>query len=156
IATTVDGYTIYMPRIDVNILPTTSGTPTDRSIPNLIKRSVHTDPATRAAAVNSTSISMNGRSVSTAQWNKHYLVPTVSPTPASHGYRTPIASFERPDWVLVTRYGPTPVPDWVPSLGDATPANPSYVTGRYAYAVYDEGGIIDVNVAGYPSPSPSP
>ena len=156
IASTVDGYTIYMPRIDANILPTTSGTPADRSVPNLVKRSVHTDPASRAAAVNSTSISMNGRSVSTAQWNKHYLVPRVSPTPSSDGDTTPIASFEAPDWVLVTRYGPTPVPGWMPPLGDATPTNPSYVTGRYAYAVYDEGGIIDVNVAGYPSPSPSP
>ena len=156
VASTVDGYTIFMPRIDANILPTASGTPADRSVPNLVKRSVHTDPASRAAAVNSTSISLNGRSISTAQWNKHYLIPRVSPTPSSDGDTTPIASFEAPDWVLVTRNGPTPAPGWMPSLGDANPTNPSYVTGRYAYAVYDEGGIIDVNVAGYPSPSPSP
>src|SRR5436305_1402260 len=27
----------------------------------------------------------------------------------------------------------------------------SSVIGRYAYAVYDEGGLLDMNVAGYPS-----
>src|SRR5207253_2941858 len=30
------------------------------------------------------------------------------------------------------------------------------VLGRYAYAVYDEAGLIDLNVGGYPSPTPSP
>ena len=29
----------------------------------------------------------------------------------------------------------------------------TYAVGRYAYAVYDEGGLLDINVAGYPIPS---
>ncbi len=29
--------------------------------------------------------------------------------------------------------------------------NPNYVVGRYAYVVYDEGGLLDANAAGYPS-----
>ena len=29
----------------------------------------------------------------------------------------------------------------------------SSVVGRYAYAVYDEGGLLDMNAAGYPSPT---
>ena len=49
-----------------------------------------------------------------------------------------------PDWVFVTSQAPTPSP---------ASAN---VIGRYAYAVYDEGGLIDVNVKGYPSPTSSP
>ena len=33
----------------------------------------------------------------------------------------------------------------------------TYAVGRYAYAVYDEGGLLDINVAGYPtSTGPSP
>ena len=27
----------------------------------------------------------------------------------------------------------------------------NYAVGRYAYAVYDEGGLLDMNVAGYPT-----
>ncbi len=52
-----------------------------------------------------------------------------------------------PTWVYVTRGGvQTPV------LTDA--ANPSktgYVMGRFAYTVYDIGGLMDANVAGYPT-----
>ncbi len=33
----------------------------------------------------------------------------------------------------------------------STPGSSSFVVGRYAYAIYDEGGLIDANVAGYPS-----
>jgi hypothetical protein len=36
-----------------------------------------------------------------------------------------------------------------PQGPNAAPA-PSSVIGRYAYAVYDEGGVLDVNVAGFP------
>ncbi len=155
-AATVDGYTIYTPTANANILPVTSGTPADKSIPNLVKRSVATDPASRASGVNSTAASLNGRAISPARWNKHYLLPRVSPTPSSQSDTTPTASFVAPDWVLITRNGPTPVPSWTASLRDATATNSNFVTGRYAYTVYDEGGLLDVNVAGYPSPAPSP
>ncbi|MBV9008139.1 MAG: hypothetical protein JO354_03085 [Verrucomicrobia bacterium] len=36
---------------------------------------------------------------------------------------------------------------------NSTPTNTNYILGRYAYAIYDEGGLIDMNVAGYPSNS---
>src|SRR5205823_6370357 len=52
----------------------------------------------------------------------------------------PVASFTAPDWVFVTNNGATVI----------TRANSS-VVGRYAYAVYDEGGLLDTNVAGYPT-----
>jgi hypothetical protein len=113
-----------------NIQPQRSGD--DQSIPNLIRRSVRNDaipaPAVSslASAVPSTSASANGRSVSLARWNSHYLIP-------------PTGNFTAPDWVLVTAQGPNPAPP------------PNAVIGRYAYAVYDEGGLIDINIGGFPT-----
>lgn len=142
----VNGFT--PPNPAANIVPKRSGNSTD--IPNLIRRSLRDDtlppPAvpSRASAVNSANDpSANGRSVSTARWNKHYLVPRRAPAAGETTntvYTDPVASFTSPDWVLVTSMGPsvTTVPD------------PS-VSGRYAYAVYDEGGLLDLNVAGFPS-----
>jgi hypothetical protein len=140
----VNGYTIYTPSTNANMLPITSGTPSDKSIPNLVRRSVRSDPASRASAINSTTdASLNNRSISPARWNKHYLIPRLNT--GITGDSTPVATFVAPDWVLVGPNGPAVIP--VPS---------TTVTGRYACAIYDEGGLIDANVAGFPSPSPSP
>jgi hypothetical protein len=79
--------------------------------------------------------------VSVARWNKHYLVPRPPGTAPTD--TTPISAFTAPDWVFVNDQGPT-----ILSL----PARS--VFGRYAYAIYDEGGLLDANVAGYP-PAPS-
>ena len=126
-------------------------------IPNLIRRSVRasdptsgtfpsyyiTPPPNRAAPVNSTTdVSANGRSVSLTRWNLHYLIPTSGTTSSA-----PISSFVAPDWVLVTSSGSNPTA-WSPAL-QKTGTNP--VIGRYAYAIYDEGGLLDANVAGCPS-----
>ena len=61
----------------------------------------------------------------------------------------PIAAFTAPDWVFVTaEKGPEvligPKSD---ASGTVTPI------GRYAYAIYDEGGLLDINHTGYPSVS---
>jgi hypothetical protein len=114
---------------------------------NLIRRSGSPDPPlpgrpSRACAINSTTnVSANGRYVTSTRWNAHYLVPkgdvnTSDPSP------TPTFDAVTPDWVFVTAQGPTPSP---------APAN---VIGRYAYAVYDEGGLLDANLVGLPSPAP--
>src|SRR5438128_8149602 len=72
------------------ILPIRYPTPTPRTtpaIPNLTRRSVRSDPipcparASRASAVNSTNpadVSANGRSISLARWNSHYLIPKLN------------------------------------------------------------------------------
>ena len=39
---------------------------------------------------------------------------------------------------------------WDPSLISSA-TNSTSVIGRYAYAIYHEGGLLDANVAGYPS-----
>jgi hypothetical protein len=114
-----------------NVQPQRSGD--DPSIPNLIRRSVRNDPIpsppgvpSLASSISSTSASANGRSISAARWNSHYLIP-------------PGVTFTAPDWVLVTGQGPTSAPP------------PSGVIGRYAFAVYDEGGLIPVNMGGFPT-----
>ncbi|PYK82887.1 MAG: hypothetical protein DME41_08480 [Verrucomicrobia bacterium] len=138
------------PISSANILPQRSGTPTPGSlpIPNLVRISFQGEatgtapippPAvsSRASRVNSTAPSLNGRSISGARWNSHYLVPraTTSTTLDS----TPIATFNAPDWVLVTADGPQVLTP--PATG---------AVGRYAFAIYDEGGLLDMNVAGFP------
>ena len=133
-------------------------------IPNLIRRSVRSDgissPAvsSHASAVNSTTdVSLNGRSVSFARWNAHYMVPKANPgdtgsDPITTGFTAPY--YWAPDWVLVTRSGPTEFGSWQSDLADSTPANSDFVVGRYAFAIYDEGGLLDANLVGWPSPTP--
>jgi hypothetical protein len=156
-----------VPITNSTVVPQRSPQPAAGSTPaiaNLIRRSVRADaisaPAesSRASAVNSTAdVSVNGRSVSLARWNRHYLVPKANAgddasDPITTGFSAP--NYWAPDWVIVTRSGPTDFSGWNSGLADST--NTSYALGRYAYAVYDEGGLLDFNVAGYPYPSPSP
>src|SRR5205823_5185791 len=137
--------------------PTPGTTP---AIPNLIRRSIRSDgipspaPTCRASAVNSTSdVSANGRSITLSRWNSHYLLPKYntgsddsippSPLPSPFNPNPPVASgFTPPDWIFVTNNGATVITQ--PSAS---------VIGRYAYALYDEGGLLDMNAAGYPSPT---
>ena len=139
-----------------NVQPTSYGTPSSGQtpIPNLIRRSVYGVGLTSSInSAPSPSATPRRGEVTTARWNNHYLIPpaSTSATPAS----SPVSSFVAPDWVLITAQGPAP-----------TPA-PSAVIGRYAFAVYDEGGLLDMNLAGYgdyagggggggPNPSPTP
>ena len=160
------------------MLPFQNGVPTSGTlIPNLISRSVNPantaaggykaypstytlPPPNRAAsdssatpAVSSTLPSINGRYVSPAQWNAHYLMPRdpgVDAPGSTSTDSTPVSSFVAPDWVVVTRGGVGSV-SWGSTLTDATISNNNYVVGRYAYAVYNEGGTLDMNAAGYPS-----
>lgn len=159
---------LFVPTSNTNIVARVSPTPalgTTPNLPNLIRRSASSDidlwpdpvvgPAvgSRASAVNSTTdVSANGRSISLKRWNSHYLLPKYdpastdptppSPLPSPFNPNPPITGgFIPPDWVFVTNTGAM-----------ASPA-PNHVVGRYAYAIYDEGGLIDMNAAGYPSPT---
>ena len=123
-----------------NIQPTRYG---DASIPNLIRRSYSGAPQSRASIVNSSSVSANGRSVNTSRWNTHYLIPRGNPGDTGAN-PSPVPTFVAPDWVLITPQGP-----------NTTPAV-STVIGRYAFAVYDEGGLLDMNIAGFPNWSGNP
>jgi hypothetical protein len=130
-----------------------SGTPPRFLIPNLVRISLSNDAilspgvASRASAVNSTAnIAANGRYVSRGRWNSHYVIPKINTGDDSS---EPIAEFSAPDWVIVTRNGPTPFTTMDAGLKNSS--SNTYALGRYAYAVYDEGGLLDVNVAGCPT-----
>jgi len=156
-----------LPPTMTNIVPQRSPRPASGStpiIPNMIRRSVRSDaipaPAvpSRASAVNSTAdVSLNGRSVSLTRWNRHYLIPKSNTSdttsdPITSGFPAP--NYWAPDWVVVTRNGPTIFNNWNSSLSDTADSNTSYAIGRYAYVVYDEGGLCDANMVGLPSPTP--
>jgi Tfp pilus assembly protein PilX len=147
-STTVNGLTVYTPNSTANMLPTRSGNPigSPDPVPNLVRRSYWNDTnlsvRSRASNVNSTTgISLNGRSVSSTRWNSHYLVPKGN---TANNDSSPVPAFTNatPDWVFVTIQGATPSP------------SPADVIGRYAYAIYDEGGLLDANLVGLPSPAP--
>jgi Tfp pilus assembly protein PilX len=144
-ATTVNGVTVYNPTAAANIIPQRSGNPSGLPdpVPNLVRRSWTNDTnlsvRSRASAVNSTTdVSSNGRYVTSTRWNSHYLVPKKNTTDDS--IPVDVFSAATPDWVFVTNQGATVI----------TSPNNS-VIGRYSYAIYDEGGLLDANVAGYPS-----
>ena len=136
----------YITPVPYTPVPQVAGSP----IANLIRQSFSGDPTGRTSNVNSTFASANGRSTSLARWNSHYLIPlantsdnTIDSTPVGLN-QSHYSSFTAPDWVLVTAQGPAQAPA------------PSAVIGRYAFAVYDEGGLLDMSMAGYPSWSGNP
>ena len=157
----VSGVTTYTPSLAANVVPQRSGT--QAATQNLIRRSVSSDSisspgvGSRASAVNSTTdVSANGRSISLARWNSHYLIPKSNLT---NDASDPVASFVAPDWILLSRNGPSVhgnIGFGVAALNNRAVTNANYVIGRYAFAVYDEGGLLDINVAGFPSPTPAP
>lgn len=158
-ASTAGNVTIYMPTSAANMIPQTSGTPAVApAIPNLIRRSVQSDPiaapgvGSRASVLSSAPspspspvIAKKGE-ITISRWNKHYFIPKTN---TGDDQTDPVASFTAPDWVLVTSNGPKAFSAWDNSLRDATDTN--FALGRYAYAIYDEGGLLDVNVGGYPT-----
>src|SRR5207249_12159532 len=60
-----------------NVQPARYG---DAYIPNLIRRSFSGDPTGRTSSISTTAASANGRSISLARWNSHYLVPRLNPS----------------------------------------------------------------------------
>jgi hypothetical protein len=155
----------YVPATNARILPVTFGNPDPPGIPNLVRRSVTGDAsAIPAPAVASFASAINSApadpanpkrgDVTLARWNKHYLVPKAN---TGNDQTDPVASFLAPDWVILTRNGAVAFPGWNDLLKDSTPTNNSYAVGRYAYAIYDEGSLLDANVVGYPTdPSAAP
>ncbi len=133
---------IYWPLTPANMMPTRVGT--IDALPNLVKTSVsgqsfYTGGPTGRASLLSTGTSST-HPISTARWN----APALLPMPTGHSSTdfTPITGttgFTAPNWIYVDRSG----------------NNPQAVTtdtvGRYAYCIYDEGGLLDMNVAGYPA-----
>ena len=163
--------TLYTPLAPAYMLPQISGTTaTVTGMPtNLLKRSAYdynkNNPvpfyfgtngapnttgtiAGGAINVSSTIPSLNGRYFTPAYWNQHYLLPLQTGATDSTPINTGSTAFTPPDWVLVARDGSNPT-SWNPNMVAST-SNLSSVVGRYAFAIYHEGGLLDVNAAGYP------
>lgn len=153
---TVSGTGAYEPRAPQNMLPYSmlddvniSG---DKPF-NLIKWSSATtelwrngtqgafvnNGGTPAVTVSTTAAARNGRYIDHNRWNKTGFVPL------------PVAI--DPQWVLLTRSGPAAATTITPAMTDTSGTNPDYIVGRYAYVVYDTGGLLDINAAGYPDSS---
>jgi hypothetical protein len=142
----VNGVNYYEPSSPQNIIPQRNSS---TILPNLIRTSMSNDtlasPAVASVASNINSANdsaIGGRAVTSGRWNKGCLLP-MADTTAANNDTTPISAFVPPDWIYVTPSGPV-----------TTPSTNS-VIARYAYAVYDEGGLLDANVTGLPSPSPA-
>ncbi len=143
--------TVYLPLASSNAAPVRVGTSTN--LPNLVKRSAgglafFPSGTIRASAISSTNASQNGRSISSARWNKALLLPKADTNSVSDF--TPTNAFTAPDWIYVNRGGGNPT-NWNTALRwNSAPSDTNVVVGRYSYTIYDEGGLLDVNVAGYP------
>lgn len=97
------------------------------------------DGPARAAMVSTEEPSLNSRVVAAHRWNEPRLM-----TPGE------FATFPSPDWIYLERSGDTVDPDqaMLSALADPNPANQNFVIGRFAYVVYDVGGLLDINVVG--------
>jgi len=149
---TSNNVAVYIPSTNLAVVPARVG---DQGSANLLKMSAggsnswsgsgytNAGPVRSAANNSSTNVSANGRRIDPALWNSHYLFGTNVP-----------AGFIAPDWVVVTRSGAITNAASMPAmsvLADPATANPQYAVGRFAFAIFNEGGLLDVNVAGYPT-----
>ncbi len=124
--------------------------------PNLLKESYSGAPfypggPSRASSYLTTTPSQNGRYLTASRWNKPLLMPKKTPSNNTIDL-TPVGSDGKtlapPDWILLARDGSNPT---AYNGNLSNPQSTQYVIGRYAYAIYNEGGLLDANVAGYHS-----
>ncbi|HEY8965379.1 MAG TPA: hypothetical protein VIM58_02980, partial [Candidatus Methylacidiphilales bacterium] len=148
------GTPVYLPLTNLNMLPQGLG---NTGLTNLVKESVggsnlwsgsryrFAGPIRSYAGDCSTNASANGRTLPPSRWQAPRLLSSAEN-----------ALLRPPDWVPVTRGGPLTNAPSVPfsSLTNAAPGNANFVVGRYAYTVYNTGGLLDANVAGYSSKMP--
>jgi hypothetical protein len=152
------GAPLYFPVASGNMLPYLVGSTGTGGMENLLKVSMpapffsgttySVTGAVRASGALTTATSQNGVALTPALWNQALFLP-ISGTDD-----TPVlasGTFPTPNWVLVAGDGSNPT-GWSSGL-ITTSSNSNPVVGRYAYAIYHEGGLLDANVAGYPSTS---
>lgn len=159
-------FTIYSPKSTApkTAVPALVGSSGSGGLENLVKRSVFGTPfypvanydgnaSNRAAgpsAQTSTTVpSQNQRTVSLARWNKPLLLRRADEAATNDTDVKPVAGFTAPDWVIVPRDGSVQT-SWSNNFV-SNGSNP--VLARYAYTIYDEGGLLDMNAAGYPTAS---
>lgn len=138
---------LYTNVTSANILPQLIGT--NSAMPNLIKISTATNffrgtlrnGGLIASTNNTATPSKNGRYMDISRWNAAQLgtFPNTS---------------SLPNWVVMTRGGYTGSGTFGATgntLNNPAITNANYAVGRFAYAIYDVGGLLDITVAGHPS-----
>jgi len=88
----------------------------------------------RAAAVSTTDPPLAGRAISTERWDLPRLTRSDE-------------TLQPPDWIYLNRQGATPT-SFTTTMASKAGDNGEYVIGRFAYNIYDTGGLIDINVVG--------
>jgi hypothetical protein len=142
---------LYRPKTPANAAPERVGV--DNSLPNLIKQSQNGQnfasnvpgKASNVASDDKSDI-VNARPISLERWNKPLLMPA-----ASFDKTAPPDQFKAPNWIYVDRSGNNPVALSSGAKWGPPGNNNDTVVGRYAYTIYNEGGLLDANVAGYSS-----
>ncbi len=107
---------------------------TNPAFVNLVRQSSNSD----TQYTYTSTPSANGRPVGTGRWNAPQLI--------IGGFTS---NTQLPQWIYLCRTGV--VSSFNSSWTSKTSSNQAYVTGRFAFNVYDLGGLLDMNVAGYPS-----
>lgn len=130
--TTVNNVSIYHPNTNSVAVPArgiaAAVSPTDANYDNLLRQSVPSIDS-NASGISSATASKNGRIIGADRWNATALLGGLGFTSAN----------QLPNWISIEKNG-------TPSNGTST-----NVVGRFAYNVYNLGGLLNANVAGYPS-----
>ncbi|MDX2080287.1 MAG: hypothetical protein SFU53_05840 [Terrimicrobiaceae bacterium] len=150
------GKAVFMPLRFNNAHPTTvpqrtglGSTTVVNGLPNLLKKSasgvaLFSGPGYTGAAsdlavssVSTSAPSLNGRAISLDRWQ---LPRLFIPGDAD--------LFTAPAWALITRKSFGSSGTDLEKLRDPSLTNPDRAIGRFAFVVYDQGGILDINTAG--------
>lgn len=137
----VGGPTIYFPQAPTYAPPERMTAAVGATLTNLVKISSGTaafyaNGPIMASVASSGTASRNGRSITRARWNRTKLIDDAA-----------LGDLTLPSWVIITRQGTTNI--WNADLANRN--SDGMALGRFAFAVYDVGGLLDVNVAGYPA-----
>lgn len=137
---TTNGVTIYAQTNNIFAVPQrplTSTLATDTNFANLVRRSVNETASgigeTAASTHNTATPARNGRVVTPARWNAPRLL-------GGQGFTN---STQLPNWIYLNRDGTV----------TATPS--TNAVGRFAYNVYDVGGLLDINAFGHGANMPA-
>ena len=94
-----------------------------------------------ASTTKTTTASVDGRAVSATRWNAPQLLVGGN-----------FSASTVPNWILMDRVGIAPSQTFnATNFTNRTPNNDRFIIGRFAYNIYDVSGLLDINVAGYPS-----
>jgi hypothetical protein len=142
----------FTPKTNLSMIPTrvmNSSLTTDPNFLNLVKQSgvgsASTGGLIPLGAIPTSTPSQDGHMVGGVRWSAPKLTGNTNGT-------VDFSNSQVPNWILVTRSGiPAIQTAMDPTYKNPITSNSNYVIGRFAFNVYDEGGLLDVNVAGLPT-----